>query len=158
MQIRTQATVEVPRPINEVYDYSVASENFATIMGGRGLIPGVVKVVLLDATVAEKGVRRRVELTDKSYVVEEVLDMTRPSRQAYRWDSKLKFPLSLLVAGAQAEWLYTTTPSGDTRIEWNYLFTITTPLVYPLALVMMSQFRGWMSQSLAAVRSELTRS
>lgn len=157
MQIHAQAVVEVPRPSTEVFDYTVAGENFATIMGARGLIPGVVSVTLIDATVVTKGVRRRVALSDNSYVIEEVLDMTRPSRQAYRWDSKLKFPLSLLVAGAEAEWLYTPTPSGGTRIEWNYDFTLTTPLVYPLATIMVSQFRAWMAHSLATVQREMLR-
>jgi hypothetical protein len=44
---------------------------------------------------------------------------------------------------------------GGTRVVWTYTFGLTSPLAYPLALVIARLFRNFLQQGLDALRDEM---
>jgi hypothetical protein len=100
------------------------------------------------------GSRRRLALTDGTFMEEEVIAFDRPREHSYRWLNAPPMPIGLIVRGAQGSWHFAPEGTG-TRIHWQYRFELSTPLVYPLALVLVAAFRGWMRASGECVRALL---
>jgi hypothetical protein len=156
MQLHTVAKVSIPRPVEQVFDFAVACDNFARMMQPLPPIPGVAGCELIDAAEPATGVQRRVTMTDGSIVLEELLEITRPELQRYRWVNPPAFPFSLLVRGAEARWTFAER-SGQTAIEWHYSFELTSLLAYPLGRLVVLAMRRWMTQALESLRDNLTR-
>lgn len=150
MEIRTQASVVVDRPLEEVFDFAVAPESQPLLLCAAPPIPGVTGVEMLDGRTLETGAQRRVLLSDGSTLREEVVAFERPHRHRYRWLDPPAAPLHLLVSAAEGDWAFSG-HGGRTRIDWTYTFTLTSPLAWPLASVVAWLFGRWMQQSLERV-------
>jgi hypothetical protein len=110
-------------------------------------IPGVAKVEMHAEAEPGNGARRSVFLTDGSVTEEEIVAFARPALHAYRWLDPPPMPFALVVRTGRAEWTFTE-QSGATRVEWTYWLELTTPLVYPLGMVIRALFRRWMVRGL----------
>jgi len=150
MEIRTLAAQDFAAPIDTVFDLAVDHRQFSRFMKKTGPIPGIAEAEIEGGGKVTKGARRRVKMTDGSTMEEEIVALERPSRHQYRWLNRPAFPFSLLVRGAEATWTFVPKGSGA-RVEWRYRFELTSPLVYPLAAPVVSIFRRWMANALAAM-------
>jgi uncharacterized protein YndB with AHSA1/START domain len=156
MQLATRAEIEIARSPGEVFDLAASCDGFPRFLHPLGPVPGVAGAEMLDASAPKPGARRRVRMTDGSTMDEELLAFERPTRHRYRWAHPPAPPFSLLVRGGEGDWTFS--PAGDgTRIAWDYRFELTTPLVYPLAAVVVLLFRRWMAGGLGRLRTLLTR-
>ena len=155
MQIEVTATVDVDRPRDEAFDFAVACETFPRVLRKLGLIPAIEHVEMVDGQPLATGGQRRVRLGDGSEIRELVVALDRPLRHRYRWLDLPAAPFNLLVSGAEADWTFDDTRDGGTRIAWTYAFTLTTPLVYPLARLVLGLFRSWMQRGLDRIAEQL---
>jgi hypothetical protein len=154
VEVHAEASVVVPRPLGDVFDFAVAPESQPLLLQASPPIPGVTSIEMLDGAVLETGARRRVQLSDGSTLREEVIALDRPRRHAYRWLDRPAFPLDWLVRSAIGDWTF----SGDesrTRVDWSYTFTLTSPLAWPLASAVAWLFQRWMQQSLERIASAM---
>ena len=151
MKLSTRARVHLPRSPEQVID--VAVRELHALLQKYGPIPGVDHIELLEGTTPVTGSRRRVTMTDGSVIKEEVLELTRPRRHNYRWLNRPKFPCSLIVKTAEADWIFTP-ESGGTTVEWTYTFTLTSPLVFLQARLAVALFKRWMQRALDRLRDD----
>src|SRR5262245_9170014 len=156
MRVETSASTEVPRPLEATFDFATAADSFAKVLHPLGPIPGIRGAEIVGGGEAKTGCRRLIYMSDGSTVDEELLAYDRPKRHRYRWASKPAFPFSLLVKAGEGDWHFSPEGAG-TRIDWTYRFELTTPLVYPLGVLIVGLFRRWMEAGLAAIRVELSR-
>jgi uncharacterized protein YndB with AHSA1/START domain len=152
MEITVDASVQVPHPPRRVYDFAVACDNLARFLGPLGPVPGVTAIDMLDGALPAAGARRRVSMTDGASLVEDILELTPPARHRYRWTGGPRPPFSLLVRSGEGDWTFSP-DTGGTAVRWTYRFVLTTPLVYPFALLAMLAFRRWMQASLERMRT-----
>jgi hypothetical protein len=157
MKLSVQAAVEVPRSAEEVFDFATSCEGFPRFIHPLGPIPGIARAEMLGAAAPKPGAQRRIHMTDGSVVDEEVLAYDRPLRHRYRWLEPPAFPFSLIVRRGEGDWHFSRT-GGGTRVEWDYHFDLTSPLVWPLAKALMAIFRRWMQQALLRARGVLAPS
>ena len=157
MNVSAHASVEIPRPAAEVFDLTTSCEDLPRFMHAFGPIPGVARAEMVGGAAPKTGTERRVHMTDGSVVGEELLAYERPTRHRYRWLEPPAFPFSLLVRSGEGDWRFSPT-NGGTRIEWDYRFELTSPLVWPLALPVTFLFRRWMRGALLRARSLLAPS
>jgi uncharacterized protein YndB with AHSA1/START domain len=141
MNLTTAATVTVPRPLEAVYDHATNAAGYPRVLLPAGMIPGITAVEELG------NARRRVSLSDGSTLDEEVTLLDRPNRYRYIWVTRPKPPFSWLVAGGAAEWTFKKAGEG-TEVRWDYVFTLTSPLAFPLAAIVVRLFRRWMQKGL----------
>jgi uncharacterized protein YndB with AHSA1/START domain len=152
--ISTSASVLIPRPREEVFVYATDSTNAPDTVRARGLFAGITNIEMHEGQTLAKGSKRRVFMTDGTVLEEDILDYDPPTRHRYGWTGGAKFPFSLLVRSGTGNWDFTEA-EGGTRIVWTYTFGLTTPLAYPLAIPIIWLFKGWLQQSLDAIRAEL---
>src|SRR6266542_6972894 len=129
MQISTSATIEIARPREAVFDFACACETYVKLFRPCGSIAGVTAAQMIDGAPLAAGARRRMELSDGAVLEEDVVTFDRPTRHTYRWTRGLRAPGKFLVSAGEGDWTFTEQARG-TRIDWNYTFDLTTPLVY----------------------------
>jgi uncharacterized protein YndB with AHSA1/START domain len=152
MELQVTAEVEVPRPIEVVFDQAVAPENLPKFFRGAGPVPGIARVEIEDGAKMAAGVLRKVHNTDGSVMDERIEALDRPSLQKYRITGGFRFPFTLLVRGARGEWSFTSRGAG-THILWTFTFELTTPLVWPFAApIARGAFRRAMREALERLR------
>lgn len=156
MDIKTRASVKVPRPVDAVFDFATDPASFSRFMKARAPIPAVTGVTVDGDGVSRTGATRRVAMSDGSTMGEEILALEHPRRHAYRWLNAPKLPFSLLVRTARADWTFAA-ENGGTRIDWVYSFELTTPFVAPLAVLTLKLFQRWMDAALRGIESEMPR-
>ena len=154
MQISARVEEHVPRPPEQVFDFATACETFPKVLIPLGPVAGIAHADLLDGDRLRTGARRRIVLTDGSIIDEEVLTFERPSRHRYRWLNPPPAPFAWIVRGGEGDWTFTSFRDGTT-ITWTYRFELTSPVVYPLAALVIGLFRRWMARGLANVRTQL---
>lgn len=154
MHIQTEAEITLARPVADVFDFAVAAEELPRVLRKWGPIPGVIGVVVEGDGILRKGSRRRISMSDRSEMVEEITAFSRPGHYSYHWVTPPPMPFSLLVRTAVADWVFQS-EREKTRIVWTYRLEITTPLVYPIAVIVRALFQRWMQQGLMAVRTAL---
>lgn len=154
MKLDARATVHVPRPPEEVFDFAVANQNLSRMLQRKGPIPGVTGAELVEGSELRAGARRRVSMTDGSSLIEELIALDRPRVHEYRWAHPPPAPFSLLIRGGHATWTFKP-EGGGTRVDWLYTFELASPLALPLAAVAAALFRSWMQQGLARLRAAL---
>lgn len=154
MKMHTEAEVIVAKVPEAVFDFSTADDALQKVCRPLGPIPGITGQENLNGSPTRTGTRRRVFMTDRSVVEEEVLAFERPKVHEYRWTNEPAFPFSLLVATGHATWTFAPVGSG-TRVTWHYEFGLTSPLAYPGMLVIRAFFRRWMQQALDGVKTAL---
>ena len=62
--ISTSASVEIPRPRDEVFAFATDSSNTPRTIRARGPFPGITKIEMLEGQSLAKGVTRSVYTTD----------------------------------------------------------------------------------------------
>jgi hypothetical protein len=154
MELRARAEAEVARPQQATFDFAVACETFPRVLLPLGPLPGIRTAEMVGGARPEKGAHRNILLTDGNTIVEEVLVFERPARHAYRWLNRPAAPLSWLVRDGEGDWSFAPSARG-TRIVWVYRFTLTSPLVAPLAWPVVRLFERWMQRGLDRVREQL---
>jgi hypothetical protein len=154
MRIKTSAAIEIARPREAVFDFACACETYVKLFRSRGPIAGITMAEMIDGATLGAGARRRIELSDGAVLEEHVVVFDRPTRHVYRWDRGLRAPGKFITRAGEADWTFSE-QRGGTRIDWTYTFDLTTPLVYPAALVMRGQFGRWMEQQLHAISASM---
>jgi uncharacterized protein YndB with AHSA1/START domain len=152
--ISTSASVLIPRSREEVFAYATDSTNAPETVRARGPFAGITKIEMHEGQALATGSKRRVTMTDGTVLEEDILDYDPPVRHRYGWTGGAKLPFSLLVRSGTGNWDFTEA-EGGTRIVWTYTFGLTSPLAYPLAIPIIWLFKGWLQQSLDAIRAEL---
>lgn len=139
----------------QVFDLVGDHRNFPRTIAKTLLVPGVVRSEPLPGS-AESGVgsRRRLTLTDGTFMDEEVTAFERPVEHSYRWLKAPPMPIGLIVRSAEGSWHFAPEGSG-TRIHWRYRFQLSSPLALPFALPLVAAFRSWMGKSADRVQALL---
>lgn len=151
MNVATEAVVDVPEADPaEVFDYVTDPAAAAEFFTGYGPIPAIERVDMFDGATPAVGAARRIVLTDGSQLREEILELERPRRHAYRVTGYQGLFRRLTSAG-EGQW--TLTPQGSgTRIVWKYTYALTSPLAWPLALPLVHLLmRGAMQRALGRI-------
>lgn len=156
MNISTAASIVVPKPLREVFDFCCRNETYERHLQPKLPVAGVKQCEFFDGHSLKAGDRRRVTLTDGSVLDEEILDYVPPALHRYRWSKGLKGPFAFLVRSGTGSWTFTEV-SGGTQVDWSYEFALKSALAYPLALPVMPLFRAWLNQSLQSIHGELSR-
>lgn len=99
------------------------------------------------------GGQRIVHNADGSVLVERITELTPPLRHAYTLEG-MRPPFSWLVRRGDARWSIAPELAGS-RVCWNYRFTLTTPLVWPLAKPLLAWF---MTAAMARCLHNMARS
>jgi uncharacterized protein YndB with AHSA1/START domain len=154
MEISTAASTVIPRPREEVFQFACANATFERHLRPRGPIAGIEKAEMFEGQPLAEGSWRRISMTDGSVLEEVILDYVPPSLHRYRWTKGIKPPFSWLVRSGTGRWDFTEV-DGGTRIDWGYVFELKSPLFYPLLLLIVPIFRGWLQRGLDSIRSEL---
>lgn len=154
MNISTSASIDIPHPRPEVFEFACDNATFERDLRPRGLIAGIDKAEMFEGHALEEGALRRISMTDGSVLTEHVLDYDPPSRHRYRWTEGVKPPFSFLVRSGTGCWDFSEI-EGGTRVEWSYVFELKSALAYPLLLLVVPLFRGWQKQGLEAIRSDM---
>jgi ribosome-associated toxin RatA of RatAB toxin-antitoxin module len=155
MHLDAKLELSVAYSPEQVFDLVGDHRNFPRTVAKTLLVPGVVRSDVLPGS-AESGVgsRRRLTLTDGTFMDEEVTAFVRPVEHSYRWLKPPPMPIALIVRSAEGSWRFTPDAVG-TRIDWRYRFQLSSPLVLPLALPLVAAFRSWMHQSAECVQALL---
>ena len=140
MEVTAAASIEIAKPIDSVFDYAVTSENIPRVFVGYGPIPAVVSATVRGDGVMREGATRTIENSDGSVIDEAIIAFVRPTRQAYRLPGGFKKPFSFLVRSAEGNWAFSSTPSGGTRIDWDFRFELTSPIAQPFGWLLMRLF------------------
>lgn len=154
MNVSTSASVSIPRPLEEVFEFCCRSDTYETHLRPWGPVAGVTEVQLLDGDSPVAGGRRRVVLTDGSELEEVILEHAPPHVHRYRWAKGLKGPFARLVRTGTGTWRFDEA-EGGTGVHWGYEFELRSALAYPLARFIMPLFRAWLRQGLRSIRDEL---
>jgi len=154
VKLSAHASVEIPRPAAEVFDFASSCEGFPRFIGPYGPIPGIARAEMVNGAAPKAGAERRIHMTDGSVVAEEVLAYERPSRHRYRWLKPPAFPFSLVVRSGEGDWRFAPA-GGGTRVDWHYSFELTSPLAWPFAAGLVLVFRRWMQSALLRARAVL---
>ena len=150
MIVATQAEADIRATPVRVCDVSNDLEHIADAFVAYGPIPGTVSAEVIGGGKLAQGTSRRVYTSDGQHVDEEMLVLEPGAAVAYKLTG-ISPPFSLLVRHARADWKFTATPEG-THVHWNYAFTLTSPLAWPLAAPLLHWvFRRWMRRCLAAI-------
>ena len=150
MIVAIQAEADIRATPERVFDVSNDLDHIADAFVGYGPIPGTVSAEVIGAGELALGTSRRIYTNDGHDVVEEMLVFDRPSAVAYKLTG-IAAPFSMLVRFARADWQFTATSDG-VHVHWNYAFTLTTPLVWPVAAPLLKLvFRRWMRGCLVAI-------
>lgn len=154
MNITTSASIDIPRPREEVFAFSCANDTYERHLRPLGPIAGIDKAEMFEGQPLAAGSWRRISMTDGSTLEEEVLDYAPPTLHRYRWTEGIKPPFAWLVKSGTGRWDFTEI-DGGTRVDWGYVFELKSPLFYPLLLLIVPLFRTWLKQGLSSIRSEL---
>jgi hypothetical protein len=154
MNISTSASIVIPRSREAVFAHATANTTAERTLRPRGPVAGIAKVEMFEGQALAAGSWRRITMTDGAVLEEVILDYDPPVKHRYRWTGGVKPPLSFLVRSGTGCWDFTEA-NGGTRIDWSYIFELTSPLAYPLAMPIAWFFKGWLQQGLEAIRAEL---
>lgn len=152
MRIRAHSVTEISAAPEVVFDLAASVAGFVRFVKPSGPIPGVVSGEMIDGAMPAAGARRVLQMTDGTRVEEEILAFERPSLHHYRWAEPPAPPLSLLVRAAESRWEFRPSARGTT-LDWTYHFTLTSPLAYPPAMVIVQLFKRWMAQAMQRIKA-----
>ena len=158
MHTSAHSSIDIPCSPEAAYDFVTSLEAPALTFEGEGRIPGVKLTEVVGGGVLREGATCRVHGTDGAVMERLITVMDRPSRHEYRLASGFKRPLSLLVRSGHGQWLFTPLPSAGTRVEWTYVFELTSPLSYPVVRgIIIPMFHKAMVKCLQRTREHLMR-
>jgi len=155
MQVKIQASVQIPKSPEDVFDYAMDINTLGKVFHGKGPIPDIVKIEVKGGEPIQVGAIRLVTMSDGSVLVEKILEHERGRCHRYRIEKGIKPPLSFLVRWGEGEFLFTQNGEG-TQLDWNYTYELTTPLVYPLAAPILKLFLCWtLQRALDGIRENM---
>lgn len=143
----------VNAPLAQTFDAACAIDP-RDLIRKHGPLPAIVDVDGHDAPWSAVGQVRRHALSDNSSVNEE-LDVFDPNETfAYRL-SGFTGAFAPLVREAHAEWDFTKTSEGKTRIDWTYAFAPTGPIAEPVLWFIVKLFwPGYLKSALGRVKEK----
>jgi uncharacterized protein YndB with AHSA1/START domain len=156
MELRTSATIDIPRDPAAVFDYATDPANLPKAFRGYGPVPAVERTEMLEGSPMRTGAVRRIHNSDGSTIDEHIDAHEPPHRHAYHLGRGIPAPFSWIVTTGIAEWTFTPR-NGGTRILWTYTFPLTSPLAYPLGVLVSFLMQGAMQRCLERVREGLVR-
>jgi len=136
MWIECQASCELPCAPERAFAQCVDSARFPGWFRGYGPIAGIDRIET-DGPLRVGG-HHTVHNADGSVLHERITELTPPLRHAYTLDG-FRPPFSWLVRHGEALWSIAPALAGSS-VRWNYRFTLTTPLVWPLAKPLLALF------------------
>lgn len=139
MLVKTNALVEVSASPEVVFDFVASLSNVPKSFRGYGPIPAIIQAEMADGGEMREGGVRQIKHSDGSVIDEEIITFNQPERQTYRLVRGFEFPISLLIESGGGDWKFTATPKG-TRIDWEFYFMLTSPLFYPVGLLLVQVF------------------
>ena len=111
-------------------------QRFPTVFTGYGPIAAIRSVSL--AAPLAIGAIRRVHSADGSTLSETITALDPPQHHAYVL-SGFRPPFSWLVRRGEANWLVSA-GTATTFVRWDYVFTLTSAAIYPLAAPLLRLF------------------
>jgi hypothetical protein len=154
VRVTAQSSVRIARAPGVVFDFVTRPEAVAETFRGSGPVPGAVKSELATPGGMRVGAVRRVESSDGSVVDEEIIELARPSVQAYRLIRGLRPPFTWLVREAGGRWTFNADGDG-TLVSWVFTFELRL-LAWPLArALLVPPFRRAMDLALAETKQRL---
>ncbi|MEM7136003.1 MAG: SRPBCC family protein [Myxococcota bacterium] len=156
MEIKTTVETTIRTPREDFFDLAVSNDALPRLFHSYGPLAGVAKAEMLEGRAVEEGATRRVTMTDGMVMDEMIVELRRPSVHRYRWLSALHAPLSWLVSGCEALWVFTDVPGG-THLNYSYTFRLTSALAYPFAKPITWLMRRWQLSAIERAKTELVR-
>jgi uncharacterized protein YndB with AHSA1/START domain len=156
MELGANARVTIAAERERVWEVVVANDTIPLVWKGRGPIPGSLKAEVEGGGPLRPGATRLVHNTDGSVVHERILELQRPSRQAYELVAGLKPPFTWMVKAARGEWDLSEV-GNQTEVVWRFHFTLTSPLAYPFATGLARGFGKAMQEALERLKAHLER-
>jgi ribosome-associated toxin RatA of RatAB toxin-antitoxin module len=152
MKVHSQASIEIKAFPEKVFDFAIAVTTLPKVFKGYGVIPGIRSAEIVGGGEMREGAIRRVINSDNSVIDEEIIQLTRPTKQTYKLMGGFKPPFSFLVRSGGGDWTFT--PSHDsTTITWAFYFELTSPLAYPLmGFIMSAYFQKAQQHCLAEIK------
>lgn len=136
MWIECQASRALPCTPERAFANCVDSERFPGWFRGYGPIAGIDHIE--SDGPPRPGGRRTVYNADGSVLHECITELTAPERHAYTLEG-FRPPFSWLVRRGEALWSIAPELAGS-NVRWSYRFTLTSPLVWPLAKPLLAYF------------------
>jgi hypothetical protein len=157
MNVQLEAEIEVAADAATIFDTVNDAEGAPRIYAKHGPVPGVTELRYDGDGKPRLDAVRQVSTADGNVLEEKLVVYDRPRAHSYTLRG-FAMPFSLLVREARADWRFEPVPGAvATRVHWTYTFTLTTPLVWPLAaLFLHTVFHGWMLGCLGRARREST--
>lgn len=135
-----QITCQAERPMHcsaaAAFVLLTDHQRFPMVFTGYGPI-AAIRSVSLEAPLAI-GAIRRVHNADGSTLSETITALEPPRHHAYVL-SGFRPPFSWLVRRGEADWLVTA-GAATTFVRWDYVFTLTSAVIYPLAAPLLRVF------------------
>jgi hypothetical protein len=138
MQLKFTITRLFQVPARRVFDFTNDDNNF-TCFTGYGPIPGITRARYETPGPPRLGAIRRIEKTDGTEHREEITVFEAPVRHTSRITG-LTPPFSWLVREAADDWRFRAEGSALTVVERTFVFELTTPLVAPIAWLILHLF------------------
>lgn len=152
MPVQTSIAIKIDAPLAHTFDVA-ASMDPRDLIHAQGLLPGVAEIEGAMEPWRTPGQQRKMHLTDKSFVEEELVAFTRDSTFAYRVKI-LKGAFRALVREARGEWHFTKVGAEKTQIDWTYFFVPNGPVAEPLLwFVVKSFWPGYLRAALIRVKA-----
>jgi Polyketide cyclase / dehydrase and lipid transport len=156
MQITAKASRGIACSLEQAFNFMTKAENLPDVFLGYGPLPAIRRAEFVGRAEPRVGAVRRIENVDDSVVNEEILAHEPPALHRYRLVGDPPLPLRLLVRGLAGEWRFSP-HRRDTVVGWSYSLELTTPLAWPLVLVVRGFLRRAMKRGLDNVALTLDR-
>jgi hypothetical protein len=136
MQVHLVAEQHVAAAPARVFALALDPACFVRAFRGAGPIPALTRIEQLGEPML--GAERDVHSDDGAVLRERITAFEPAERHAYEL-SGLQPPLAWLVRQGEADWRFEAEGEG-TRVRWDYVFTLTSPLAWPLAAPLLKIF------------------
>lgn len=138
MELIIDEEVVLPVSPEEAWEFFLSPRGYETFTG-HGPIPGIDRLEWLRGSSREVGSEAIVHSKDGSTHHEHVVRVERPAHYEIRVD-QFSSAFRFLVSGG-IEIVKLSPASGGTRIDRRFVFTLKSPLGWPLGLVVRGLFR-----------------
>lgn len=140
-------------PAGRVFDFTNDAANFTTF-SGYGLIPAIAKARYVTPGSPRLGSVRRVLKTDDTEHVEEITVFERPTRHTSKI-TELAPPFSWLVREGIDDWTFRSEGPSLTVVDRTFAFELTTPLLAPIAWLLLQLMKKAVRRDLDNIMSRL---
>ncbi|MBI5604313.1 MAG: SRPBCC family protein, partial [Deltaproteobacteria bacterium] len=150
------STVTTEVSVNQLEAFeNIVPIDLTSIFTGYSLLPAVTGTKKQTGAWDGAGQTRTVLLADGSSVQEMLTKYDLPNYFSYNV-SHFTGILRLLTIEADGEWWFSSTPSGETHIEWRYAFKAKSFLTAPLLWFISNMlWRGYMQKALQLLKAQL---